>query len=91
MGRICAVETLADGSAGMDERELLIAVAGLFNQRGLQRVRDDAHRGGAGRALGVVLVRLAIDMLLQHHVCRLGQGRFGVFRPLSCRPGRRRS
>ena len=74
------VEALPHRPAGMDQGELLVAIAGLLDQRRLQRVEDHAQRGGAGGALGVVLVRLAVHMLHQHGVRAQRQRRFGVFR-----------
>ena len=64
----------------MDEGELLRLIACFFDERCLQRMEDHAEGRRGRRALRVPFVRLAVDMLLEHDVCRLCQRRLQILR-----------
>jgi len=72
------VEALANCSAGMNQGKLLIFIPGILDHRSLEGMENGAERGGGGGTLGVILIRLLINVLLEHNVCTLGQGRFQI-------------
>ena len=80
IGPEITVKALANRSARMDQGELARLIAGLFDDRCLQRVKEHAQHGGAGRALGVELVGFAIYMHFQDGVCLHGEWGLFVFR-----------
>ena len=63
-------QTFADGSARMDERELLRLIASLLDQRRLEGVENHAEGRRARRALCVPFVCFAVDMLFEDDVRR---------------------
>ena len=59
-GRIAA----RDLCARMDQGKLLRLITGFLDQRCLKGMENHTQGRGAGRSLGVVLIRLPVDMLL---------------------------
>lgn len=77
-GGLLAVEALAHSSARMDESKLLVLVVRFLDEGGLECVKDHAEGSGARRALGIVLVGLAVNVLTEHYLGTLSQRGFGV-------------